>query len=78
MNTACEQISFISEEQKQDNRRNTLRLRERLMTEHGFETFDDTEVLSTVLSYAKGTRDTSGLVSRLFDTCCDLPLLSYT
>ena len=68
MNTACEQISFISEEQKQDNRRNTLRLRERLMTEHGFETFDDTEVLSTVLSYAKGTRDTSGLVSRLFDT----------
>ncbi len=68
MNTACEQISFISEEQKQDARRNTLRLRERLMTEHGFESFDDTEVLSTVLSYAKGTRDTAGLVSRLFDT----------
>ncbi len=68
MNTACEQISFISEEQKQDARRNTLRLRERLMTELGFDTFDDTEVLSTVLSYAKGTRDTAGLVSRLFDT----------
>ena len=44
MNTACEQISFITEEQKQDTRRNTLRLRERLMTEHGFEAFDDTEV----------------------------------
>ncbi len=68
MNTACEQISFISDEQKQDERRNTLRLRERLMTEHGFESFDDTEVLSTVLSYAKGNRDTAGLVRRLFDT----------
>ena len=53
MNTACEQISFISEERKQNERKNTLRLRERLMTEHGFESFDDTEVLSTVLSYAK-------------------------
>ena len=68
MNTACEQISFISDEQKQDERRNTLRLRERLMTEHGFESFDDTEVLSAVLSYAKGTRDTAGLVTRLFYT----------
>ena len=45
MNTTCQQISFISDEQKQDTRRNTLRLRERLMTEHGFETFDDTEVI---------------------------------
>ena len=68
MNTVCEQITFISEEQKQDARRNALRLRERLMTEHGFESFDDTEVLSTVLSYAKGARDTAGLVTRLFDT----------
>ncbi len=68
MNTACEQISFISDEQKQDERRNTLRLRERLMTEHGFESFDDTEVLSAVLSYAKGTRDTAGVVTRLFDS----------
>lgn len=68
MNTTCEQISFITDEQKQDARRNTLRLRERLMTEHGFEAFDDTEVLSTVLSYAKGNRDTAGLVTRLFDT----------
>ena len=68
MNTACEQISFISEERKQNERKNTLRLRERLMTEHGFESFDDTEVLSTVLSYAKGARDTDLLVSRLFDT----------
>ena len=33
MNTTCEQITFISDEQKQDSRRNTLRLRERLMTE---------------------------------------------
>ena len=65
MNTACEQISFISEERKQNERKNTLRLRERLMTEHGFESFDDTEVLSTVLSYARGARDTDLLVSRL-------------
>ena len=68
MNTACEQISFITDEQKQDARRNTLRLRERLMTEHGFDAFDDTEILTTVLSYAKGNRDTAGLVDRLFDT----------
>lgn len=59
----CEQISFISE--KQDERRNTVRLRERLLTEHGFETFDDAEILTTVLSYAKGN-DTAGLVVRLF------------
>ncbi len=68
MNTACEQISFISDEQKQDTRRNALRLRERLMTEHGFETFDDSDILATVLSYAKGGKDTAGLVNRLFDT----------
>ena len=68
MNTICEQISFITEEQKQDTRRNTLRLRERLMTEHGFESFDDSDILTTVLSYAKGSKDTAGLVKRLFDT----------
>ena len=68
MNTTCQQISFISDEQKQDTRRNTLRLRERLMTEHGFESFDDTDILTTVLSYAKGSKDTAGLVNRLFDT----------
>ena len=68
MNTACEQISFISEEQKQDARKNNLRLRERLMTEHGFESFNDREVLSTVLSYTKGAKDTAGLVTRLFET----------
>ena len=67
MNSTCEQISFITEEQKQDTRKNTLRLRERLMTEHGFETFDDTDILTTVLSYAKGSKDTAGLVTRLFD-----------
>lgn len=38
------------------------------MAEHGFETFDDAEVLSTVLSYAKGAKDTSSVVMRLFDT----------
>jgi len=68
MNTNYEQISFISEEQKQDERKNTLRLRERLMTEHGFDTFNDTDILTTVLSYAKGSKDTAGLVNRLFDT----------
>ncbi len=67
MNT-CEQISFITEEQKQETRKNTLRLRERLLTEHGFDTFDDTDILATVLSYAKGSKDTFSLVSRLFDT----------
>ena len=68
MNTTCEQISFITEEQKQDARKNTLRLRERLMTEHGFDSFNDTDVLATVLSYAKGSKDTAGLVNRLCDT----------
>ncbi len=68
MNTTCEQISFISEEQRQDTRRNTLRLRERLLTEHGFDNFDDVDILSTVLSYANGTKDTAGLVQRLLDS----------
>lgn len=68
MNTTCEQISFISDEQKQDARRNTLRLRERLLTEHGFEAFDDAEILATILTYAKGSKDTDTLVNRLFDT----------
>ena len=68
MNTTFEQMSFISEEQKQETRRQTLRLRERLLNEHGFDGFDDTDILSTVLSYAGGTRDTAGLVDRLIDT----------
>lgn len=68
MNPTCEQMAFITPEQKQDERRNTLRLRERLLIEHGFESFDDTDILATVLSYAKGPRDTSGLVNRLLDT----------
>ena len=68
MNTTYEQICFINPQQKRDERRNTLRLRERLLTEHGFETFDDTDILTTVLSYAKGPSDTSGLVSRLLET----------
>ena len=68
MSTGCEQISFISEEQKHDSQRNTLRLRERLMTEHGFDAFDDLDILATVLSYAKGSKDTARLINRLFDT----------
>ena len=40
MNTTYEQICFINPQQKRDERRNTLRLRERLLTEHGFETFE--------------------------------------
>ena len=68
MSTGCEQISFITKEQKQDSQRNTLRLRERLMTEHGFDAFDDTDILATVLSYAKGSKDMTGLINRLFDT----------
>ena len=67
MNT-FEQISFITEEQRQDERRITLRLRERLLNERSLEHFDDSEILSTVLSYASGTKDTAGLVARLLDS----------
>ena len=38
------------------------------MTEHSFEAFDDAEILSTVLSCAKGSRDTDSLVNSLFHT----------
>ena len=48
--------------------RTALRLRERLLSERGFENFDDTEILSTVLSYANGTKNTAGLVAKLLDT----------
>ena len=68
MNTTVEQISFISEEQKQSEKQTALRLRERLLSEHSLEHFDDTEILSTVLSYANGTKDTAGLVARLLDS----------
>ena len=67
MSTGCEQISFFSNEQKQSERRTVLRLRERFLSEHSLEHFDDTEVLSTVLSYASGTKDTTGLVARLLE-----------
>ena len=67
MNTTCEQLAFITPAQKQNIRNQTLRLRERLMTEHGFETFDDNEILSTILSFAKG-KDAPQLVSKLLDT----------
>ena len=68
MTTAFEQISFITEAQKQDEKRTALRLRERLMNERSLEHFDDTEILSTVLSFASGTKDTAGLVARLLDS----------
>ncbi len=68
MTTAFEQISFFTEERKQDDRQQALRLRERLLSEHSLEHFDDSEILSTVLSYANGTRDTAGLVARLLDS----------
>lgn len=68
MDTTFEQISFISEQQKKDDKHITLRLRERLLSECSLESFDDNEILSTILSYANGTKDTSGLVARLLDS----------
>ena len=68
MTTVFEQLSFITETQKQDEKRTALRLRERLMNERSLEHFDDTEILSTVLSYANGTKDTAGLAVRLLDS----------
>jgi len=74
MNTTFEQISIIEAEQTQGLRNHaatpasaTLRLRERMMSERGFDSFDDTEILSTILSYAPGTKDTADLVARLMD-----------
>ena len=72
MNSRFEQISIIGNEHQQGTKRHAstpaaLRLRERLMSERGFESFDDTEILSTVLSYAPGTKDTGDLVERLMD-----------
>ncbi len=68
MNTTFEQISFINEQQKKDEKHTALRLRERLLSERSLETFDDIEILSTILSYANGTKDTSSLVVRLLDS----------
>jgi DNA repair protein RadC len=68
MTTTFEQIAFIPQEQKQEERAQALRLRERLLSERGFDSFDDTEILSTVLSYASGTKNTAGLVGKLLDT----------
>ncbi len=69
MTTAFEQISFFTEEQKQDSSRyQALRLRERLLNERSLEHFDDAEILSTVLSYASGTRNTARVVARLLDS----------
>ena len=68
MTTTFEQIAFIPEDRKQEEKRTALRLRERLLNERGFENFDDAEILSTVLSYASGTKNTAGLVAKLLDT----------
>ena len=68
MDTTFEQISFVTEQQKQDEKRIALRLRERLLSERSLEAFDDIEILSTILSYANGTKDTAGLVTRLLDS----------
>ena len=83
MNTNFEQISFISEnqprkarlplrtyeeDQRNWERQTALRLRERLLSGHGFENFDESEILSTILSYASGTKDAPGLIGRLIDT----------
>ena len=68
MDTTFEQISFISEQQKKDEKHITFRLRERLLNECSLDSFDDNEILSTILSYANGTKDTSGLVARLLDS----------
>ena len=68
MNTTCEQLSFITPAQKQEERETNLRLRERLMTEHGFDAFNDREILTAVLSYAKGSDPASLLVPQLFET----------
>ena len=68
MNPTFEQISFISEQQKKDEKYTSLRLRERLLNERSLETFNDIEILSTILSYANGTKDTSSLVARLLDS----------
>ena len=67
MTTSFEQITFISGQEREDERRSGARLRERLMSERSFETFDDAEILSTILSYASGTRDTAGIIRRLMD-----------
>lgn len=67
MNTTCEQITFITEEQKQDEKHTALRLRERLMADRSFEEFEDREILSTILSYSSGTKGLIGLTDRLLD-----------
>ena len=64
----AEQISFFIADQKETMRTNIIRLRERLLNEHSLENFDDTEIISTILSYANGTKDTAGLVARLLDS----------
>ena len=48
MDTTFEQISFISEQQKKDEKYTSLRLRERLLNERSLETFNDIEILSTI------------------------------
>ena len=62
-----EQLTFVAEQPKRDDRTNVLRLRERLLNERCFDNFTDSEILSSVLSYAPGTKDSAGLVARLLD-----------
>ena len=62
-----EQLTFVAEQPKRDDRTNVLRLRERLLNERCFDNFTDSEILSSVLSYAPGTKARAGLVARLLD-----------
>ncbi len=39
-----------------------------MLNEHGFDSFDDVDILSTILSYASGSKDSTGLVKRLLDS----------
>ena len=68
METTYEQLSLITDQQRQDYRKQALRLRERFLSERSFENFDDSEVLSTVLSFSGGSKDNGILVQRLLET----------
>lgn len=39
MDTVFEQLTFVTEQPKQSDRVNVLRFRERLLSEHGFDSF---------------------------------------
>lgn len=67
MTTAFEQTSFIQIEAPRDERRTALRLRERLMRDRDFGGFEDSEILTTILSYANGTKNPERLTEKLLD-----------